>query len=55
MRARVKRTIEWLAIGLMFFGIFSLCQPLTIALYQVGFQILLGGLIAFIVITHIRA
>jgi hypothetical protein len=54
MRARVKKAIEWLAIGLMLFGIFALCQPLTIALYQVGFQILLGGLIAFIVVSHLR-
>ena len=55
MRARVKKTIEWLAIGLILFGIVSLCQPLTIALYHVGFQILLGGLILFIVIIHVKA
>jgi hypothetical protein len=54
MRARAKKTVEWLAIGLMLFGIFGLCQPLTIALYQVGFQVLLAGLILFIVITHVR-
>jgi len=54
MRARVKTALEWLAIGLIFFGIFSLCQPLTMALYHVGFQVLLGGLILFIVITHVR-
>jgi hypothetical protein len=55
MRAQVRKAIEWLAVGLMLFGIFSLCQPLAMALYQVGFQILLGGLILFIVITHVKA
>ena len=54
MRARVKTALERLAIGLIVLGIIALCQPLTIALYQVGFQILLGGLILFIVITHVR-
>ena len=55
MRARVKKAVEGLAIGLIFLGIVALCQPFTIVLYQVGFQILLGGLILFIVITHVRA
>lgn len=54
MKARVRKAIEWLAIGVMLFGIFALCQPLTIALYQVGFQILLGGLVVFIVVSHIK-
>ena len=46
---------ERVAIGIIIFGMFSLCQPFTIALYRCGFQTLLVGTLAFIVISHMRA
>lgn len=44
--------IERLAIGMIIFGMFSLCQPFTIVLYRSGFQTLLTGTLAFIVVSH---
>jgi len=54
MTRRIKALTEGLAVGAMLFGIFALCQPFTMALYQRGFTILLCGLGLFIVITHVK-
>lgn len=43
---------EWLSIGMIIFGMFSLCQPFTIVLYKCGFQTLIAGTIGFIVTSH---
>ena len=48
-----RRTLnERLSLGMIVFGMFSLCQPFTIALYRCGFQTLLVGTLAFIIISH---
>ena len=46
---------ERLALGMIIFGLFSLCQPFTIALYRCGFQTLLAGTLGFIIISHMKA
>ncbi len=43
-----------LFMGIVIFGMFSLCQPFTIALYRCGFQTLLVGTLAFIIISHMK-
>ncbi len=43
-----------LFMGIIIFGMFSLCQPFTIALYRCGFQTLLVGTLAFIIISHMK-
>ena len=45
---------ERLSIGIIVFGMFSLCQPFTIVLYRCGFQTLLVGTLAFIVVAHMK-
>lgn len=45
---------ERLSIGIIVFGMFSLCQPFTIILYRCGFQTLLAGTLAFIVVAHMK-
>jgi hypothetical protein len=45
---------ERLSIGIIVFGMFSLCQPFTIILYRCGFQTLLVGTLAFIVVAHMK-
>ena len=48
-----RRTLnERLSLGMIIFGMFSLCQPFTIALYRCGFQTLLVGTLAFIIVSH---
>ncbi len=47
-----NRLIEWLCIGMIAFGMFSLCQPFTIALYRCGFQTILVGTVGFIIVSH---
>lgn len=47
-----KMLNEWLSIGLIVFGMFSLCQPFTMVLYQCGFQTLLTGTLGFIIASH---
>lgn len=50
-----RRTLnERLAIGMIIFGMFSLCQPFTLILYRCGFQTLLVGTLAFIIISHTK-
>lgn len=46
---------ERLALGMIIFGLFSLCQPFTIVLYRCGFQILIVGTLGFIIISHMKA
>jgi len=51
-----RRTLnERLSLGMIIFGMFSLCQPFTIALYRCGFQTLLAGTIGFIIVSHMKA
>jgi hypothetical protein len=52
MSRTTKRTLEIIAIALILFGIFSLCQPWAFVLYRYGFTILLAGTVTFIVISH---
>jgi len=47
-----KVLVERLALGGIFSGLFFLCQPFWEGFYQVGFQILLSGLVGFITISH---
>lgn len=47
-----KVLIERMSLGGITLGLVFLCQPFWILLYQTGFQILLGGLTAFIVVAH---
>ncbi|HGJ66525.1 TPA: hypothetical protein ENS27_14270 [bacterium] len=47
-----KTLNEWLSIGLIVFGMLSLCQPFTMVLYKCGFQTLLGGTLGFIIASH---
>lgn len=50
-----RRTLnEWLCICMIGLGIFSLCQPFTIYLYRIGFQILLVGTLGFIFVSHMK-
>jgi predicted membrane protein len=50
--SRKNTLIERLGMGMIIFGMFSLCQPFTIVLYQCGFQTILTGTLAFIVVSH---
>lgn len=47
-----NRLSEWLCIGMIVFGMFSLCQPFTMTLYRCGFQTILVGTIGFIIVSH---
>lgn len=47
-----KTLNEWLSIGLIVFGMLSLCQPFTMVLYKCGFQTLLTGTLGFIIASH---
>ena len=47
-----KVLIERMSLGGITLGLVFLCQPFWLLLYQTGFQILLGGLTAFIVVAH---
>jgi hypothetical protein len=50
-----RRTLnERLSIGIIVFGLFSLCQPFTVVLYRCGFQTLLVGTLAFIIVSHTK-
>ena len=50
-----NRTLnERLSLGIIIFGMFSLCQPFTIVLYRCGFQTLLVGTLAFIILSHMK-
>ena len=50
--SRRRMLIERIALGMVIFGMFSLCQPFTMVLYRCGFQTLLSGTLAFIVVSH---
>lgn len=45
---------ERLFMGVIIFGMFSLCQPFAMSLYRCGFQTLLVGTLAFIIISHMK-
>lgn len=45
---------ERLFMGVIIFGMVSLCQPFTMSLYRCGFQTLLVGTLAFIIISHMK-
>jgi hypothetical protein len=48
-----KRTAEVIAIGLILFGIFSLCQPWAFVLYRYGFTVLLTGTVTLTIVSHL--
>ena len=53
MIVSARKTLnEWLSIGMILFGMLSLCQPFTMFLYRCGFQTLLVGTLGFIVASH---
>ena len=54
MTERTKLLLERITIALIFAGIIMLCQPFTMALYSHGFPILLGGTVAFIVVSRLK-
>jgi hypothetical protein len=45
---------ERFSLALIIFGMISLCQPFTIVLYRCGFQTLLVGTLAFIIVSHMK-
>lgn len=47
-----NRFSEWLCIGMIAFGMFSLCQPFAMTLYRCGFQTILVGTVGFIIVSH---
>jgi hypothetical protein len=47
-----KDRLESIAIALMVLGILLMVNPFSLALYGVGFPVLLIGLIAFIIVSH---
>ena len=47
-----RQFVERIAMGMIAFGIISLCQPLFMILYKTGFHILLSGTVGFIVVGH---
>ena len=47
-----KDRLEQIGLIVMILGILLLVQPIALALYTLGFPILLGGLIFFIVVSH---
>jgi hypothetical protein len=49
-----KATFEPIFMGIILFGIVSLCQPLWQPLYQYGFPILLTGTFGYIFVTHLK-
>ena len=51
--ARIKNFMEAFSIFLILFGIFSLCQPFTFALYHYGFAPLGIGTGLYILFSHL--
>jgi len=47
-----KQFVERITMGMIAFGIISLCQPLFMIFYKTGFHILLSGTVGFIVVGH---
>ena len=41
-----------IASGLILLGVAMMCQPFTVALYSIGFPVILAGIVAFIVLDH---
>jgi len=50
----IKKHLVSISIGLVLFGIFSLCQPFTFFLYHYGFAFLGGGTALYIIVTHLK-
>jgi hypothetical protein len=40
------------ASGLILLGVAMMCQPFTVALYSIGFPVILAGIVIFIVLDH---
>ena len=49
-----RKYLEPMFMIIALFGIVALCQPLFFKLYQVGFAILLVGLVGFNVAIHMK-
>jgi len=49
----LKRHLTTISIGLILFGIFSMCQPFTFWLYHYGFAILGAGTALYIILSHL--
>ena len=47
-----KDRLENIGLVVMVVGILFLVQPLTVALFTVGFPILLAGLVFYIIVSH---
>ena len=52
---RYRRHLHALATALILFGFGMLCQPFTVALYGLGFPVLLAGVALFIIADHLPA
>ncbi|GEM_PF-4989634 len=48
-----KDRLETLGLAIMMLGILLLVQPLALALYTLGFPVLLIGFVFFIVVSHL--
>jgi len=48
-----KRSMEAVVIAALLLGVAAMCQPLSIALFRLGFFVTLGGIVAFIVVSHL--
>jgi len=40
------------ASGLILLGVAMMCQPFTVALYSIGFPVILAGIAVFVVLDH---
>jgi len=47
------RVLEPLAMYTMIFGIIALCQPWSLLLHRYGVTIILVGLVAFLIFSHV--
>ncbi len=54
LRGRFAQGAEFLSIALILIGIASLCQPFSLALFRIGFGVLLAGWVGLTVFSHRR-
>lgn len=54
LRIYKRKVLEPIFMGIALFGIVALCQPLFYKLFQVGFAILLVGLVGFNIAIHMK-
>jgi hypothetical protein len=52
LKGRFAQAMEFVSVLLIVFGIVSLCQPWSHALFQKGYGILLAGVVGLTVFGH---